>query len=182
MATVTTKENARNNDELPRKSFIENLKNVNVVAERLKSWGALLLGVAAIITAFSTWKSPSNDSKVSNAIYTELTVELKEQAKDIQSIANDIEYLFKLKEQEETVSKENSELLSSHEKIEEMYLKQYLTAKYGPRYAREFLERKKKLQQELRLDVIKSPTKKPNVVVQRDIPEFKAVQEKALKK
>ena len=117
--------------------------------DKLKSWAAVLMGVAALVTALNTYKKPDDNERKVEAGYTTLQREITEISRDIRALTNDVHHLYALKAQEAADAKVNAELTASQQKMEDMKLKATLTKRYGARYARQFIERQTKLREEL---------------------------------
>lgn len=139
-------------------SWSDRLKNGT--GDRLKSWAAVLMGLAALITALNTYQKPDDNEKKVEAAYTKLATEIEEMSKDINALTNDVHYLYSLRAQEAADAKTNAELNRTQQKVDDMKLKAELTKRYGAHYARKFLERQEKFRKELQPS--KRAPKKPS--------------------
>lgn len=81
---------------------------LNGSGEKIKNWAAILMGVAALITAIGTYYKPTSlDDKINyEKKYNNLHKELNDLSIELHKLSDDVKYLYRLqKEKSNKISK-----------------------------------------------------------------------------
>lgn len=143
-------ETSNKEQETPKRvSWPARLK-VSILSETMKNWAALLMGVAALMTALSSYKGTVFTSTSSTELgYESLRLEIKSLNKDISTLNGNVNYLYRLRELEEHKRKVVEELQHTNDSVEDTYLQKYLTQKFGAKYAADYMLRRQKAREEI---------------------------------
>jgi hypothetical protein len=146
-----------------RPSWHAKLK-VSLLSEAMKNWAAVMMGVAALVTALGTYKAPASDVVLLKGGYETLRQEVQSLSKDVAILNSNINYLYRVRELEEHKRRVAAELQRTNDILENSYLEKYLTIKYGAGYAKSYMLRREKLREEIQNEARINDDFKPDVI------------------
>lgn len=149
----------------------------NGSGEKIKNWAALLMGVAALLTATGTYYKPVENDKEYKIAYEQARKEIVEISVDVRNLSTDVERLYRLRKEEDHRRIVAAELESSAYEIEDEILRKELTRRFGKTYADKFMDQRKKLRIEIRQEYVQNLKRRelPEAHVaptKRDLPDF----------
>lgn len=150
-------------EKIERPSWHAKLK-VSLLSEAMKNWAAVLMGVAALLTAMSSYRAPTSDVAALKLGYESLRQEVQTLSKDVSNLNSSINHLHRMRELEEHKRRVALELQRSSEILEDSYLEKYLTSRYGAKYAKDYMMRRAKLREEIQSESKFTDDFAPNVV------------------
>lgn len=127
--------------------------------EKLKNWAAMLMGLAALVTALGTYFKPTEDPEYKTG-YAVAASEITAMSKDIKDLNDDVNRLYKLRREETNRRKVAAELETSAYDIEDKILRDHLTRKYGERYSNQYMNKRKELRLQIRQEYVDTRMKR----------------------
>lgn len=127
----------------------------NGSGEKLKNWAAILMGIAALVTAIGTYYKPTEDPKYKIA-YKQVKKEITEISVDIRKMSTDIKRLYQLRQEEDRRRLVAAQLESSAYEIEDQVLRRELERRYGRTFVNEYMKKRKKHRMEIRQEYVES--------------------------
>lgn len=123
---------------------------ISLVSEAMKNWAAVLMGVAALVTALNSYVAPNTDIISLKTAYDASRTQINELSHEVASLNENVNYLYHIRELEDRKRRAAMELQRSQESIEDNYLENYLTSRFGAKYAKEYMVRRQRLKEEIR--------------------------------
>jgi hypothetical protein len=118
--------------------------------EKLKNWAAVLMGVAALVTAGGTYIKPADDTKT-RSTYEEIRREIGEMSKDIKNVSQDVEFLYQVRISDEKQRHDAFDKEAKMQEEEDSYIEQFLAKKNGSKAAKDYIDKRKLERKKLRV-------------------------------
>lgn len=144
----------------------------NGTGERLKNWAAMLMGVAALVTASGTYFKPVEDPKYKKA-YEAARIEIISLSRDLKKVSGDVQQLYKYRQEDEMRRRIAEQLETSSYEIEDRQLRLMLTKKYGKSWTDDYMDKRAKNRREIRQEYVKErKLRTPHFVDERTLPKY----------